>query len=362
MTGAAVGGYAAPPPGPSHREKERASLGSRVAPSPQVPVELADEEGKQRSVGLGARLSTDEGPAATAYLEHRNLFGANETGRVSSSLALFKQQLGVAIRKPQFLRPGQALFGGLSFSNETDRAFDERAIRWEVGIDRQMTPRLRLSAAQTFEVAAIDDSNRVGTSTLLGFPLKASYDASDTLLDPTRGYRLSAALIPYFGSFDGNSQVFQIVDLGASAYWPIGRHVLAGRTRIAAAFGQGRDDIPPPQRLYAGGASSVRGYASRFIGPLDSEGEPIGGRSAVELGVELRFRLTDSIGIVPFAEAGAVSKSSRPDFDERIQFAAGLGAQYYTAIGPVRLDVGVPLNPRREDDAFQLYLSIGQAF
>ena len=65
---------------------------------------------------------------------------------------------------------------------------------------------------------------------------------------------------------------------------------------------------------------------------------------------------------MPFVEAGAVYDDSTPGFGEDIQWGAGLGLRYHTAIGPVRLDVAFPFDRRSGDDAFQLLISLGQAF
>ena len=56
------------------------------------------------------------------------------------------------------------------------------------------------------------------------------------------------------------------------------------------------------------------------------------------------------------------SNSSLPDFDERVRFAAGLGLRYYTAIGPIRLDVAAPLERQKGDRPVAIYISLGQAF
>jgi translocation and assembly module TamA len=120
--------------------------------------------------------------------------------------------------------------------------------------------------------------------------------------------------------------------------------------------------VPPDKRLYAGGGGSVRGYKYQSIGPQDEHHNPTGGLSSIIGSLELRYKITDSIGIVPFFDAGGVYEKSVPDFGSDIQYAAGLGARYYTGIGPIRADVAFPLNKRKDDDAFQLYISIGQAF
>jgi translocation and assembly module TamA len=76
----------------------------------------------------------------------------------------------------------------------------------------------------------------------------------------------------------------------------------------------------------------------------------------------LRVKATQTIGAVFFVESGQVYDGELPDFDGGFQWAAGFGVRYFTMIGPVRLDFGFPLNPEKNDDAFQFYISIGQAF
>ncbi len=80
--------------------------------------------------------------------------------------------------------------------------------------------------------------------------------------------------------------------------------------------------------------------------------------------LEVRVKVTESIGIVPFLDGGTAFSDRVPDLDrDDILYGAGLGLRYYTAIGPIRLDVAVPLNRRHGvDDSFQIYVSIGQAF
>ena len=83
----------------------------------------------------------------------------------------------------------------------------------------------------------------------------------------------------------------------------------------------------------------------------------------MEMSCELRLRLTTSFGLVGFLDGGRAFEGTRPWTGGRLWWGAGLGVRYFTFLGPLRLDVAVPLD-RREgvDDAFQFYLSIGQAF
>ena len=138
--------------------------------------------------------------------------------------------------------------------------------------------------------------------------------------------------------------------------------VMAGRVTLGTIVGAGRDEIPADERLYAGGGSSIRGYAYQSVGPLVGD-TPIGGRSLLDLSFELRLKVTDRFGLIGFLDGGTAYTGTHFNTGEKILWGAGPGLRYFTPIGPLRLDVGFPLD-RREgvDDAFQIYLSIGQAF
>ncbi len=65
---------------------------------------------------------------------------------------------------------------------------------------------------------------------------------------------------------------------------------------------------------------------------------------------------------MPFLDVGAAFSTPWPSFDSTLRAAAGLGLRYYTAIGPIRVDVATPLNPRPVDSRLALFIGIGESF
>ena len=112
----------------------------------------------------------------------------------------------------------------------------------------------------------------------------------------------------------------------------------------------------------AGGGNSVRGYSFKSIGVTGPGGDTIGGASLLEVSAEFRQRLNEGFGVVAFADAGTVGRSSFVDFSEDVKFGVGLGIRYYTGLGPIRLDVAIPLNRGPDDAGFAIYAGIGQSF
>jgi translocation and assembly module TamA len=119
--------------------------------------------------------------------------------------------------------------------------------------------------------------------------------------------------------------------------------------------------VPADKRLYAGGSDTVRGYKYQTVGPVFPDNQPQGGTSMVAGTVELRQRIGKQFGAVAFVDAGQVSASGW-SFDGPWGIGAGLGARYYTSIGPIRLDLAVPVNKLPDSGSFQVYIGIGQAF
>ena len=344
-----------------------------VDDSGRLPVDVEVVERDRRFIGFGANYSTNDGAGGKAYWGHRNLFGGAEQLRIDADVSGIGENewseinygVSVDFLKPDVFTQRQDLHSNLALVQEYDReTFDKKAATFLLGLDRRLTDTLSISFGGEAEISEITRDGVTNNFELFGPTGAVKYDTSDDLLNPTKGVRLNLTGSA-FPEFIGSSQdVFQTRATG-STYFDLsgqGNLVLAGRLSVASVFGGSIDELPADRLLYAGGGGSVRGYEFRSISPEDEDGDPTGGRSLVESSIELRYRFLDDYGIVPFFDAGTVTEDTYPSFDEKLQYAAGLGFRYYSPIGPIRADVAVPLNPREEDDPVAFYISIGQAF
>jgi translocation and assembly module TamA len=334
-----------------------------------VPVSITLIEREQRSIGVAAAYSTDIGPSLEVFWEHRNLMGKNEQLRLSATGSLIEQTGEIDFRKPAFLQPDQDLLANLNGGQEDTDAYERKFADAVIALERPVLENWRVSAGTSFAYEIVDEKADNGEGErsfqLFGLPLTAERDDTNDPLDPTEGTRLQLSLTPTTGVGDENL-LFLTAIAGGSAYYAIDedeRFVLAGRARVGTILGEDTDALPASRRFYAGGGGSIRGYEYQLVGPLDNDEEPFGGTSLVEFGAEVRVRVTEEIGVVPFIDGGTVYDDPIPNGDETLRWAAGLGLRYFTGFGPIRLDVAFPLNPRDGvDEAFQFYVSFGQAF
>ena len=346
------------------------SDGGAGGDSVPVDIQLTAQERDHRSIGFGTSYSTSIGPGISAFWEHRNLFSNGERFRVTASASPIERGVDSTFRKPMYKRVDQALVAEAELKDITSDAYDELRSSSFVGLERRLSPTWTATVGPTLDIIqqtdeGVSDSDQNEHFTLLGMRGNLRRDSTDDPLNPSQGNRLDLGLSPYTDL--GNSTNFVSSTITASQYLKIdnsGDFILAGRVRLGSIFGADRQSIPAGKRLYAGGGGSVRGFGYQMLGPVDAELDPIGGRSVVEFGIELRTRLTETIGLVPFIEAGNVYESTLPDLSaNEIRWSGGLGLRYFTAIGPVRLDIATPFRKRANvDDSYQIYVSLGQAF
>lgn len=335
-----------------------------VGPDGRLPVTITVNEAPHRSIGFGVSYSTSEGPGGEIFWEHRNLFGDGERLRLELVVAEIEQSLTARYNKPTFLNQDQDLIIESALTNRNTDAFDEQSATGLVALRRPFGDHWTGTAGISGEYSIITDEEGEETFQLFGLPVNATYDTSDSLLDPTKGVRFTAAVTPFTGVGD-SALFFTKGSLAGSTYYAIdeeARYVLAGRARVGSIVGEDTEDVPANKRFFAGGGGSIRGFEFQKVGPLDDDNDPLGGRSVLELNAEVRVRITETIGIVPFIDGGTVFDDSVPTFDETFRWAGGLGLRYFSPVGPVRLDVAFPINPRSVDETFQFYISLGQAF
>lgn len=336
-----------------------------------VPVNIKVKEGKFRFFGFGGDYSTTEGIGLNAFWGHRNVFGRGEklkvTGRLArigeNELSRIDQKLNLDFQKPDFLSRKQDLLLNGELVNENTDAFERQAISGSLGISRPLGNTLSFSAGVSGEYSSIEDDDSKDDFALFGFPVSLRHDTTRDLLDPKTGFRNEIRVTPYTTAV-GPGGDFTRIKLGSRGYYKItesGSVVFAGRAMLGSIVGASTDDIPADKRYFSGGGGSVRGYEYQNVGPLDNEGDPVGGRSAIEVGAEIRFRYKD-YGLVPFIDGGNVFDNEFPKFDQDLQWGVGVGLRYYSKLGPLRLDLAVPLNRRDNDDPLAFYISIGQAF
>ena len=332
---------------------------------PVAPIEVRLEEGPRRSVSAGLRFNTDTGPLVRGTFRNRNLFGAGERLDAAAEVGLERQSLRFDLRKPQLFRPGQDGIAALEFRHEESDAFDELAVTGSAGLERRLSRRWTVGGGGLIELSQVTEAGVTTDNLLFGVPAFISYDGTTDPLDRSDGERATLVVIPFQRISDAESSPFLHLEATGAIYRPLdsdGAYVAAARGRIGTLVASDLSDVPANRRFYSGGGGSVRGFAERAIGPLDANNDPTGGLSVAEVGLELRARVRGDLGVVAFTDAGVVSTDSTPDFSEEVRFAAGLGLRYATPVGPIRLDVAVPLNPRRTDDSFAFYFSVGQAF
>lgn len=340
-------------------------------------VDVAVEMTKARLRTLAGRVGygTGEGFKLEGSWEHRNLFPPEGALRVRGIAGTREQLAGVTFRRNNFQGRDQVLTVDAFASTIDYEAYDARTASLVASFERVSTLLFQKPFSWSIGVEAVATAEREAdaegnfgprqTYFIGAIPGYAQWDTSDDLLNPTEGFRLGARLSPEISVTNGEQSFYLRGQADASYYLQTSeRMVLAARVRFASIPGAPLSAIAPSRRLYAGGANSVRGYGYRAIGPQNADGDPTGGRSLAEVSLEARIQtgfLDGAIGVVPFIDAGTVSRGPTPDFDQ-IKIGAGLGVRYLTGFGPLRVDVGVPLNGGPNDGPVGVYVGLGQAF
>ena len=342
----------------------------------ELPIDVELTDRLPRSIGFGISYETQLGFAVSGFWVHRNLFGEAESLRLTAEVNHIAQGLAIAdtgfafradFRKPDWWLPGQDGRVTAEVLREVVPAYYRNAVTFSPSIDRIISPVWQVRAGLSFEVA---QERRISTSIwqdyrLIGVPVSVLMNKANSDTDPTQGYRLQLDVTPYV-DVGPNNDFFSIIRLTGRSYFDLGepgRSVLALRASFGTEPTANVANIPPDKLFYAGGGGSVRGFVYQSAGPRDPFNNPLGGASVVESNVEFRQRFGKAFGAVAFIDAGSAYPDVFPDFSLFApRVGAGVGARYYTDFGPIRLDVGFPLNRRDGDPFFGIYVSLGQAF
>jgi outer membrane protein insertion porin family len=407
----------------AHGDESRRDLLVTVEESPAATVVVGGGvEGRVRVVPNDQGVASERlefAPRGSFQIDRRNLFGKNRSVSLltSVSVPLFKEPVfGVqgnvlndrlalpeyrvigTYREPRvFNTGGNALVTG-TFEQQARSSFNFARRAASAEIARRVKGQVGLSASYQIQGTRVFDNKVSPQDRLLIdrlFPQvrlssvssSAIRDTRDDPVDPGAGEYLSANLqlaARRIGSEVGlaktyvRGQLFHTVPGGK-------RLVLAGNATLGLATGFPRDvlttdaqghvttqaieDLPASERFFAGGDTTVRGFALDALGTpqtLDQNGFPIGGNGMVIFNAELRAPVRGAISVVGFFDSGNVFAHAADIALTELRSAVGFGIRYKSPVGPIRVDLGFKVH--REEIAGSrealtaLHISLGQAF
>jgi len=365
------------------------ALNPEAADEP-LDVEFEVLERKPHGLQFGIGYSTTEGFRTQVEWTHRNLFKGAQQLTLLTRFSSFEQRGEVKLRLPYFLAartaftqtlfafnqqlvgvsPGGAFFG---VSGRAQPAFDLFSVGTESRVEHRFTETLSGVAGLNFSRTNFRHVNRAALTaieqeiaadnTLLVQFVEVQHNTSDSLLNPTHGTVLRGRIDHSTTAVISDFNFVKLV-LEARHYLPLSQHLLlATRLKVGDIEPYGAStEVPFNVRFFAGGAGSVRGFELNRLGPLNTDGDPIGGMSLMEGSAELRFPLFGDLGAVLFLDFGNVFHSSFTYRLGDLRYAVGPGLRYNTPVGPLRLDVGVIVDRRPGEGFGRIEFSIGQAF
>ncbi|MBW8295543.1 BamA/TamA family outer membrane protein [Sphingopyxis sp.] len=335
-----------------------------------VTMLVTQQAGPPRTLAASAGYGTGEGLRVEGSWTHRNLLPPEGALIFRGVVGTQEQGIGATLRRSNAGRRDRTFELVAEATRSDYNAFNAITGRIAARVSYDSTPiwQKRFTYAFGAELIATSEDDydfaRAERNrdfyTIFGLTGQVGMDRTDSLLDPTKGFRVTALIQPE-GSLAGQFSPYARARLDVSGYYPVTDNiVLAGRVRVGSILGAARERLAPSRRFYAGGGGSVRGFGYQELGPKDPDIDPIGGRSVAEAAFEGRYRF-GNFGVVGFVDAGQVYRGSTPTFSD-LRFGAGIGARYYTNFGPMRLDVATPIGRKPGEALVSVYVSIGQAF
>jgi len=337
----------------------------------RIDVLVETEEKPLKWVKGGAGYGSEEKERFSLGVIHNNFLDRGyrlEAGGTVSRIAL---EYRADFLNRRFLDSLNELRGSSAWRRELREGYDMESVKNTVSLGRRLTDalratvRYRLQRSLIYNVSPEISAETPSLSRLRSASLSFNYDDTDDFFYPVRGLR-SELMLERSGGLWGGDVNFYRVSLRNTVY----RRLFDGVTGLVSArWAFVREtgstaDVPIYERLFAGGANSVRGYAERGVGPADAAGAPLGGKVLLGATAETRFPVYRRLRGALFVDGGQVADSLRGAAPRRWRYGAGAGLRYGTPVGPIRMDFGYKLNPDKPvtPELWRVHLSIGEAF
>ncbi len=337
------------------------------------------EEDKTGSFNFGAGFSSNDAFIGQIQVIQSNfdLFnppsftGAGQQFNITLRPGTILSEYQLGITDPYFMGYPFAAGFNLYFVDREYDEYDQRSFGGQLSLGKDITDftsaGLSYNISQ-YDISSVDDDapqsikDEEGTRSKSSIILSLTNDTRDSYIDPTTGHKYTASLELAGGPLGAETD---FVKLAGEARWfrPITeKFVLMTRLEAAVVEEYGDSDLVPLfDRFFSGGATSVRGYEYREVGPRE-DGDPVGGKAKLEGSLELSYPIIDIIKGFVFFDFGQVWEETEDFGQNKINMSVGLGIGLRTPVGPIRVDFGYPLNPDDDQGNGEIHFTTGISF
>jgi outer membrane protein insertion porin family len=351
------------------------SLDFQETPMPDdtVQLTLSPIEAKQKYFSIFGGYDTFYGVIFGASFSDRNVGGEGHIFSASAEITSRGPQGKISYEDPWFLNSNLDFLTqvGIDDQNLYGYTFVDEYIRTNLtakygktlttGISEYQTGVFLLLRNANLSQINITPESLVGPTSyeLVSVGLTQTIDHRDNPLNPRKGWILDLAgsdseLLRNYVNYVTLTERF-------SLYIPVGPTVLAAGVRFGGIFpsgGGGVFGIPIEERFFNGGATTVRSFLERQLGPKDIGNNPLGGLTRSVFNIEDDFPIYAGIIGAVFFDSGGLGSSPFDNFSTGV----GLGLRYNLPVGPIRVDYGINPAPRKNDSFGAFNLSFGFAF
>jgi len=352
----------------------RFSYNSDENDSSTVNLDISVSETDYRRIDIGTGYVSPSAAFGSITWLHPNIMGNNQRLTIGMYMMEYfgsregrKVEPEITYEEPWFLSTRWKLQLKLGYLYLFTPGIRQRSYSITSTFARDINDRLKFTAGYSLEYekysewvdSSFTTSDWRTTSSII---TTLVHDTRSPVLDPLRGHWIMGEGKLSGGPL-GGSDYYRVSSEARLFYSLSDDFVLAGRLRIGGSFPYGEDiTVPPDDRFYLGGGTTVRGYPFNSLGPKDGDGNPIGGRLEILGNFELRTRIAGNLGIVLFTDAGGLWKSFDEVSLDTAGFGTGVGLRYHTVFGPIRLDYGFAPTWRNSFKRGKIYIGIGHVF
>jgi translocation and assembly module TamA len=304
------------------------------------------------SVGLG--FSTDAGAKASLKYNNHRINGRGHQLSSQLDFSELSHELKASYKIPSRNKPASKWFNVLiAYRDEQTNQVDSQTSK--LGFSQT-----RISNKGWQNVNFLDllherfDTGQDENDSLLLVPgVSWSITNADKLPRPANGYKLQTEIKGASEDIFSDASFVQITLVGKFIHSVSDRNRLLYRAHFGATASSDFNEMPTTYRFFAGGDQNLRGYDYESIAPISNvTGDLVGGKHLAVGSVEFEHQFAPQWAVAAFTDFGDAFTNS---FD--FKYSVGAGIRWFSPIGPIRVDLGIPLNQSEND--FRLHVTIG---